>query len=276
MNPFRIEGPATLSFSGGRTSARMLHGVVDAYDGELPEDIRVCFANTGKEREETLRFVHECGSRWGVPIHWLEYRDHRKRTDLKERFAKVGYNSASRNSEPFDMLIERKQALPNGRDRWCTEFLKVRVIFDYAKSVGFGDPGDFTEIIGLRADEKRRVDRMLKDARNGARRIALPLSTAGVRAEDIFQFWADQPFDLELPRGTGNCDQCPMLGFAQRLARIQRDPASAEWWARQEMERGHRFSTRTSFIELLGVAASSPRMHLLDDVDTECGNGCPA
>ena len=30
------------------------------------------FANTGREREETLAFVRECGERWGVAITWLE------------------------------------------------------------------------------------------------------------------------------------------------------------------------------------------------------------
>jgi 3'-phosphoadenosine 5'-phosphosulfate sulfotransferase (PAPS reductase)/FAD synthetase len=63
-----IDGPALISFSGGRTSGYMLWHILDAYDGKLPDDVHVCFANTGKEREETLRFVHECGSRWGVSL----------------------------------------------------------------------------------------------------------------------------------------------------------------------------------------------------------------
>lgn len=33
----------------------------------------VVFANTGKERPETLDFVQECAERWDVPIPWLEY-----------------------------------------------------------------------------------------------------------------------------------------------------------------------------------------------------------
>ena len=50
----------------------MLKKIIDAYNGKLPKDIIVCFANTGKELEETLEFVHECEKRWNVPIHWLE------------------------------------------------------------------------------------------------------------------------------------------------------------------------------------------------------------
>jgi len=50
----------------------MLWNILQAHGGALPADIRVCFANTGKEREETLRFVHECETRWGVRVHWIE------------------------------------------------------------------------------------------------------------------------------------------------------------------------------------------------------------
>lgn len=63
-----------INFSGGRSSAYMLYHILDAHDGKLPNSAVVCFANTGKERPETLDFVKECGERWNVPITWLEYR----------------------------------------------------------------------------------------------------------------------------------------------------------------------------------------------------------
>lgn len=62
MNPYFITGPALISFSGGRTSGYMLRHILDAHDGTLPDDVVVTFANTGKEREETLRFVHDCAT----------------------------------------------------------------------------------------------------------------------------------------------------------------------------------------------------------------------
>jgi hypothetical protein len=51
-NPYLIEGPALISFSGGRTSAFMLHEILRAFDGALPNNIHITFANTGKERAE--------------------------------------------------------------------------------------------------------------------------------------------------------------------------------------------------------------------------------
>ena len=60
MNPYKIPTPAIISFSGGRTSGFMLWNIINAYGGKLPDDVFVCFANTGREIEHTLEFVNEC------------------------------------------------------------------------------------------------------------------------------------------------------------------------------------------------------------------------
>ncbi len=57
MNPFEIIEPTCISFSGGRTSAYMLWRILEANDMKLPSEAIVCFANTGKEEEATLKFV---------------------------------------------------------------------------------------------------------------------------------------------------------------------------------------------------------------------------
>lgn len=254
----------------------MLHGVLEAHGGGLPDYVHAAFANTGKEREATLRFVHDCATHWGVHIRWLEFVDDRASLGPEGRFVEVGFNSASRAGEPFDRLIRRKQALPSGRQRWCTEFLKVRALFDFAETIGLGKPGQFVEMIGLRADEKPRIVRLRQSARNEARHLSFPLSTAKIRKADIFAFWEAQPFDLVLPRGLGNCDHCPFIGEKDRVARAQLDPAGAEWWARHEIETGYSFSPRATFLQLLGRAAGSPRLPLEEELDTECGAWCPS
>ena len=111
-DPFRIESPTCISFSGGRTSAYMLWRVLQA-NGGLPADTVVCFANTGKEVEATLRFVRGCAKHWQVPIHWLEYRP------TEPGFAVVDFDTASRKGEPFEALIRKRQYLPNPVARGC-------------------------------------------------------------------------------------------------------------------------------------------------------------
>ena len=49
---YKVDGPALISFSGGRTSGYMLFRILEAYGGSLPDDMHVVFANTGKERPE--------------------------------------------------------------------------------------------------------------------------------------------------------------------------------------------------------------------------------
>lgn len=102
MNPYFIEGPAVISFSGGRTSAYMLRHILDAHGGSLPEDVHVCFMNTGKERPETLDFIRACSQRWGVRVRWLEFQ---RPGEGRPTWRELNYDTASRAGEPFEALI---------------------------------------------------------------------------------------------------------------------------------------------------------------------------
>jgi 3'-phosphoadenosine 5'-phosphosulfate sulfotransferase (PAPS reductase)/FAD synthetase len=273
-NPYRIEGPALLSDSGGRSSGRLLWEVIQAHGGKLPDDIFVCFVNTGKEREEALRFVHDQASHWGVRVHWLEYRDHRKRTPVEQRFEEVDFNSAARNGEPFAALIRRKKALPNQQQRWCTELLKVDVMHNFMEANGFRR-GTYTEIIGLRADERPRYLRMLAGNDRDGRRCVAPMVQAGLSKRDVMAFWRDQPFDLQLQPWEGNCDWCFLKGEALLAEEARREPDRGDWWERQETERGATFSKRFSIAELRRSVRAQPMMKLDEiEFDGECGMFC--
>ncbi len=273
-NPYLITGPALISFSGGRTSAYMLKQILAAHGGTLPDDVHVCFANTGKEREETLRFVHECATRWGIQVHWLEFVTDLRSVGAAGRFEEVGLNSASRNGEPFDRLIERKKSIPSTvTGRWCTDFLKVRALHDFMATQGF-ELGQYTEVIGIRADEADRAKRLQESERNVASDIALPLISAGVRKADVLAFWKAQPFDLLLPRGYGNCDHCPFVGSKNRIARARFDPAGTLWWAEHEKAKVFSFGRTFSMVDILGMAASEPQLLPDDNADAECGTWC--
>lgn len=116
-NPYQIQGPALISFSGGRTSGYMLCRILDACGGRLPEDVRVCFANTGKEMPATLDFVRDCGERWNVDIDWLEYSPY---GEEQRKFRIVEHATASRNGEPYEALLRERKYLPNPVVRFCT------------------------------------------------------------------------------------------------------------------------------------------------------------
>jgi len=232
-NPYKISGPALISFSGGRTSGYMLRHILDAHGGQLPDDVHVTFANTGRERPETLDFVAECGRRWNVQIAWLEWRD----GDNGQRFTQVSHNSASRDGEPFAALIRKRQFLPNPVTRFCTQELKIRVMRDYMRSLGYER---WTNVVGLRADEPGRVLRSCQPSKERWNNVA-PMYHAGATERDVLAFWREQPFDLQLQSYEGNCDLCFLKG-AGKITRIMRErPDLAEWWERMERETGATF-----------------------------------
>lgn len=273
MSHYKIAGPALISFSGGRTSGFMLHQIVQAHGGTLPDGVRVCFANTGKEREETLRFVHECGSRWGVRVHWVEWRDG------KPGFEEVGYNSASRSGEPFAALIAKKKRLPNQKERWCTEFLKVRPMFSLMKSELGLVPGQYTEVIGLRHDEDLRIFRGFERADEDGRRVAYPLANDKILRTDVMEFWSQQSFDLGLMGYEGNCDLCFLKGAGKRQVIMRERPGCSTWWIEQERATNGFFDRRSRYADLQRVVSRSPLLPFVDDEgdhDAECGLHCAA
>jgi 3'-phosphoadenosine 5'-phosphosulfate sulfotransferase (PAPS reductase)/FAD synthetase len=247
-DPFRVDGPAVVSFSGGRTSAMMLRLILDREDGRLPADVHAVFSNTGRERPETLDFVRDCAERWGVAVTWLE-RAPGPHGDLPydQRFRIVDHATASRNGEPFAQLIKQRSFPPSRVMRFCTTELKIRVMRDFMRSRGYDY---WTNIVGLRADETKRVVNAKAHSDRERWAIDCPLHTAGLTVHDVAAFWKAQPFDLRLKSYEGNCDLCFLKGRRKR-ERIMRDrPDLAEWWIEQERAVGGRFHAHEPGYEL--------------------------
>jgi hypothetical protein len=298
MNPYRIEGPALISFSGGRTSAYMLFKILEAHDGKLPDDVHVTFANTGREREETLRFVHECGSRWSAPIRWLEWRDRPKGTEGRDtpwagRFEEVGYNSASRKGEPLKALYRRKGYLPNAVTRFCTAEAKIDVMKWFMLAQGYEN---WTNLVGLRADEMRRIAK--SQSRNDAGKErwtnAWPMLKGRAYKGDILSFWfgdhydggkpnwdnllsvpVDQlphGFDLGLADWEGNCIDCFLKGKDILIHTERVRPGSLDFAIEQETAIGARFITEHSYTDLRSEISTQPLLIPVDlEFDAECG-----
>lgn len=258
MNPYLITEPTCISFSGGRTSAYMLYKVLEAHGGKLPDDAVVCFANTGKEEDSTLQFVHDCETNWNVPIVWLEYQAE------KPRFKVVDFDTASRNGEPFEALIKKRNYLPNPVTRFCTTELKVLAIDRYMKSI---DKPDYVTLVGIRADEPRRVAKMKtnKDEK------LTPLATDGVTEARVWEFWNQNPFDLSLPKisGASNCDLCFLKGAGIIAGLITQKPERAIWWADMEKQIGSRFSKdRPTYAQMMQYQRD--QIPLFDDESIAC------
>ncbi|WP_395502049.1 adenine nucleotide alpha hydrolase family protein [Ectopseudomonas mendocina] len=277
-SPYQITGPAQIGFSGGRSSGYMLHHILDAHDGQLPSDVHVTFQNTGKERVETLDFVHEVGQRWGVPIHWLEF-DATYGQGLSWKF--VSYETASRNGEPFDRMLnyyaEYRRAvkneppiLPNPANRMCTDRMKIKASTWFMRDVQ-GVPS-WDAVIGIRADEPRRYHKMMAANERASNRWenVTPMYHAGVTKCAVNQFWARQPFDLAIDSDLGNCDLCFLKSPDKIVRAIVENPDSARWWIDAEERTGQLFrQDRPNYKTLAWMADQARRQIPLPIVLTD-------
>ena len=194
--------------------------------------VQVIFTNTGREREETLFFVRELQERIGVPITWLEYRH----VKGKPCFEIVNYRNASRNGEPCRQLIRAKKYLPNVKARFCTIELKIRTAKRYLRAL---DWDHWTNLIGFRGDETKRVQGAIRNSPKERWEVYFPLWEADVTKRDVARFWRQQNFDLALQNvngktPTGNCDGCFLKSEAIRAALARDEPEKFQWW--QDME----------------------------------------
>lgn len=271
-DPFHLEGPAVVSFSGGRTSGYMLRRILDSHGGALPADVHVLFANTGREMPKTLDFVQACGERWNVPIVWLEYCDWEGKP--RRLWREVTYDTASRNGEPLDIAIRKKGTLPKNLPGWrfCTSEVKVKTFQRWMKAHGHKE---WSNIVGLRFDEPRRVaNATAPNDKRGPWETSAPLHEARATRRTVLDFWASQPFDLGLEAYESNCDLCFMKGQATLDRMIRNHPERAEWWIEHERRSGMQFKNTP-------YAAMVDRVHRLpmlpgiglDDAD-ETGVAC--
>lgn len=278
---YRIEGPAVISFSGGRTSGYMLAQILAA---GLQPDVHVLFANTGKEREQTLEFVRDCAAAFGVKVVWLERR---RPAGESASFAEVDFASANRDGAVFEELLLEKSHLPNPVTRFCTTELKVRVMKGWMLSHGYKH---WTNIVGFRADEPRRVAKQRGKKSRERWDVAFPLFDAGATKSDVILWWKKQPFDLQLRSWEGNCDLCYLKGIAKRTRIMEDRPDLAEWWIRQEARREARQEARfrSDTLDYQSLLAATQKQHrmfgneLFDEASLEddptqldeCGGYC--
>ena len=123
----------------------------------------------------------------------------------------------------------------------------------------FGRDGlQYVALIGLRADENHRVQRVRdrNDTTKGyeGEHVYMPLAEMSASREDVNAFWAQQAFDLELPADASlsNCVYCFLKGAGNlrdvhtRLTTgaddefdsLKDTPSDLNWWTRLEQTYG--------------------------------------
>ena len=274
LNPYKINEPAVVSFSGGRSSAYMLYKILEA-NNSWPEDLLCLFSNTGLEMEETLFFVQKVHESWGVPITWLELAELENiGTKDKPKYIRhpkvVTFETASRKGEPFWKLLKTMDAIPNRVARTCTVNLKIRTMSAYSRLQGYESP--WLQIVGIRGDEPSRAVK-LHGVINEGQETYCPLYVDGVTAKEVGDFWAANNFDLDLPNNNGttplgNCTLCFLKGRSKRLSIIRERPSLADPWIEMEEYKQQQFCRDEASYKEMKVFATS-QGNLFDFGDDE-------
>lgn len=218
-----------VSFSGGETSGLMTWMILNRGFADRYDDVRVLFANTGQEREETLEFVDRCDREFGFNVVWVEAKVHPgvRRAPTAQL---VDFSIASRNGEPFEDVIS-KYGMPNPKFPSCTRDLKLRPMLDYLRRQGWA-PGTYDTAIGIRVDE---IDRMSSSAVE--RRLVYPLvQWVPTTKPQVNAWWAQQRFRLRLKGYEGNCTWCWKKSLRKHLTLMVERPEVFDFPERMERQ----------------------------------------
>lgn len=217
----------SISFSGGRTSAYMAKWLLDNKSNEY--DLNFVFANTGAEHEKTLEFIDRCDNEWGLNLTWLETVVNPEK-GKGSTYKIVDYQSASRKGEPFEAVCA-VYGLSNPDFQPCNREMKTVPMDKYRRDY-FGR--DCQLAIGIRVDE---IDRMNPRAKDQG--IVYPLvSWHPTTKAEVRHWWADQPFDLEIPEHMGNCVTCWKKSNRKLYTIAKHEPHRFAFFKRMEDEYG--------------------------------------
>lgn len=209
-----------VSVSGGETSWYMAQLIKKEFADKY--NLVFGFANTGKERQETIDFNLKCSEYFDIELHWIEAVVHHNEKKACTHKV-VDLVSYSKNGEPFTEVI-KKYGIPNVAFPHCTRELKSNPLRSFAKEYFNGEP--FKIAIGIRADE---IDRL-----NTVSNYIYPLVNKNIIKADINRFWADLPFRLQLKSYEGNCDLCFKKSLRKLLTIITENKPAVKWWKETE------------------------------------------
>jgi 3'-phosphoadenosine 5'-phosphosulfate sulfotransferase (PAPS reductase)/FAD synthetase len=215
------------NFSGGKTSAYM---VIHYWK---PGDL-VIFTDTGREHPKTYKFIHDFEAFENIPVIKISYK-----------------NSAT----PFDTLLAEKKhkIIPNRVKRICTVELKMKTCKRYLRSIGVTE---FNNFIGFRADEPLRIKRRVQKFKRVHDKF--PLYYDGITKPMINEYWANKPYNLEIPSILGNCTLCFMKGKNAIINILASYPELAEPWVKDEENAGGRtYLPGVTIKQLLSIAQNN-------------------
>ena len=202
-----------VSFSGGRTSAYMVHLIERMRREGTIDNVHYVFMDTGAEHPKTYEFVKKCAEHFKIKLTCLRAVMTPAFEGTGIRYKEIDIDDCKFDMEPWVDLLTcyhaPKITMPN-----CTTSMKTNPYDAWVKD-NFGHPSNTVTWLGIRIDEPRR----LREKKN----IRYLAEISQMDKQDIIGWWGDMPFDLEMDTNhLGNCVFC-VKKATNKLALAARD-----------------------------------------------------
>lgn len=192
--PRPITGTNVVSFSGGRTSAYLVHLMEEAR--REGAEVHYVFLDTGAEHPATYEFIRNIVAQWGIPLVCLRAKLSPEK-GVGPTYQVVDVADIGPDLVPWREML-RIYGAPDASRPHCTNKMKS-IPYDKYCDERFGR-GSYTTWLGIRVDEPLRLGE-----KPGTRHLA---EISKFKKQDILNWWAKQPFDLGIFEHLGNCVFC--------------------------------------------------------------------
>lgn len=200
-----------VSFSGGRTSAYLCSLIK-----ELHPDAVFVFMDTGAEHPATYDFVRKCNDYFGLNLVCLRAVVNMEQ-GVGVNYKIVRIDEIGDDLQPWRGMCA-KYGTPYIHGAFCTDRMKTTPFKKYAEDK-FGK-NNYTTILGIRIDEPKRL-RVRKD-------FSYLAEISDFEKQDILDWWAKMPFDLQIPEHLGNCVFCIKKGINKVALAAKDEPQLAD------------------------------------------------
>lgn len=208
-----------VSFSGGRTSAYLVH-LMEQKRKKEGWNVEYIFLDTGAEHPKTYEFIRNVAQHWKVPITCIRAKI-ANIPNVGPKPEVISLNEIGCNFIAWDQML-LKYGEPFQGGAFCTRTMKTQPNTKYCEAK-YGK-GNFYTWLGIRADEPKR----LKQRKNDPQNIRYLAEISDAEKSDILAFWEKQPFDLQIPEWLGNCVFCLKKNVNKVALAVKDEPELAE------------------------------------------------
>ena len=189
-----------VSFSGGRTSAYLVH-LMEEKRKEEGWDVKFIFMDTGAEHPATYQFIRDVVASTGIELTCL-------RTVFNPELGKantyqiIPLSECKPDLQPWRDMLSKYSTPYNPSGAFCTDRMKLVPYTKYCNET-FGREG-YTTWLGIRADETKRL--------KPREHVDYLASISDFDKQDVFEWWDEQPYNLGIEDPLGNCVFCIKKG----------------------------------------------------------------